>query len=64
MLATQVIASKRDGKALTAEEIAYFIEGYTEGRIPDYQASALAMAIFLKGMETDEVCPDRVWATF
>ncbi len=55
MLATEVIATKRDGKALSSDEITYFIKGYTEGSIPDYQASALAMAIFLKGMETDEL---------
>lgn len=40
-----VIAKKRDGKHLTEEEIQFFIEGYTDGSVPDYQASALAMAI-------------------
>ena len=42
-----VIAKKRDGKELTDEEICFFIKGYTDGTIPDYQASALAMAIYL-----------------
>jgi len=49
-----VIAKKRDGGKLTKEEIDYFIEGYTTGDVPDYQASALAMAIFLKGMDAEE----------
>lgn len=45
-----IISKKRDGQALTKEEIDFFITGYTGGEIPDYQASALAMAIFLRGM--------------
>lgn len=49
-----VIAKKRDGGKLTKEEIDFFITGYTKGEVPDYQASALAMAIFLKGMDTEE----------
>ncbi|MBE6788893.1 MAG: pyrimidine-nucleoside phosphorylase [Ruminococcaceae bacterium] len=52
-----IIAKKRDGLALLKEEIEFFISGYTSGEIPDYQASALAMAIFLKGMTDEEtVC--------
>ncbi len=49
-----VIENKRDGKKLTKEEIDFFITGYTKNEIPDYQASALAMAIFLQGMDAEE----------
>ena len=49
-----VIKKKRDGFALTKEEIDFFIKGYVEGIIPDYQASALCMAIFYKGMTEEE----------
>lgn len=50
----QIIAKKRDGGALSAAEIAWFVEGFTRGEIPDYQMSALAMAIYLRGMEDGE----------
>ena len=49
-----IIRKKRDGEVLTNEEIAFFVKGYTEGSIPDYQASALCMAIFYKGMTHEE----------
>ena len=49
-----VIKKKRNGEELTKEEIHYFISGYTEGSIPDYQASALLMAIYFKGMSKVE----------
>lgn len=49
-----VIAKKRDGGVLSAEEIAFVISGYTEGEIPDYQMSAFLMAAFLKGMTAQE----------
>ncbi|GAA0481573.1 pyrimidine-nucleoside phosphorylase [Salinibacillus aidingensis] len=49
-----VITKKRDGKALTKEEIDFFIEEYTQGNIPDYQASALCMAIFFQDMTEEE----------
>jgi pyrimidine-nucleoside phosphorylase len=49
-----VIAKKRDGIELSRDEIEYFITGYSEGTIPDYQASALLMAIFLRGMNRRE----------
>ena len=49
-----VIRKKRDGKALSTEEIVFFIEGVTSGRIADYQISALLMAIYLNGMNHDE----------
>ncbi len=54
MLMTDIIEKKRDGYTLTREEIDFFIKGYTEGTIPDYQASALCMAIYLKGMTDEE----------
>jgi pyrimidine-nucleoside phosphorylase len=50
----ELIAKKRDRGKLSEEEIDYFISGYTAGDIPDYQASALLMAIFLNGMDADE----------
>lgn len=49
-----IIAKKRDGKELTSEEISFFVKGYTDGTIPDYQASALAMAIFFQDMTDQE----------
>lgn len=49
-----IILKKRNGFELTKEEIDFFIKGYTEGSIPDYQASALLMAILFKGMTDDE----------
>lgn len=49
-----IIANKRDGKVLTDEEIAFAIKGFTDGSIPDYQMSALMMAIFLQGMTDHE----------
>ena len=54
MRAVDVIQGKRDGRELTGEEIAFFVEGYTRGSIPDYQASALAMAVFFRGMTAAE----------
>ncbi|MCD8203587.1 MAG: pyrimidine-nucleoside phosphorylase [Coprobacillus sp.] len=55
MRMVDIITKKRDGGILTREEIHYFIEGYTRGAIPDYQASALCMAILFKGMNNDEI---------
>ena len=49
-----LILKKRNGGILTREEIAFFIDGYVDGSIPDYQASALCMAIFFRGMTDDE----------
>src|SRR5947207_6619863 len=54
MRAVDVIESKRDGRELTRDEIAFFVQGYTRGEIPDYQASALAMAVFFRGMTAAE----------
>ena len=49
-----ILHKKRDGLPLSDEEIAWFVAGYTAGDIPDYQASALLMAIFLRGMTETE----------
>ncbi|MBE6751246.1 MAG: pyrimidine-nucleoside phosphorylase [Ruminococcaceae bacterium] len=49
-----IIKNKRDNKELTNEEIKFFVKGYTDGNIPDYQASALTMAIFFNGMTEKE----------
>jgi pyrimidine-nucleoside phosphorylase len=49
-----IIMKKRNGAELTEEEIQYFIEGYTKGEIPDYQVSALMMAIFFRKMTQRE----------
>lgn len=49
-----IIHKKRNGGELTAEEIKFFIKGFTSGEIPDYQASALMMAIYFRGMNESE----------
>ncbi|MBP1969664.1 pyrimidine-nucleoside phosphorylase [Virgibacillus natechei] len=49
-----IIEKKRDGHSLTQEEIQFFIEGYTNNEIPDYQASALLMAIYFQDMTQEE----------
>src|SRR5690554_3079381 len=49
-----IIQKKRDGQALTTEEIQYLIRGYTAGEIPDYQMSAWAMAVYFQGMTSKE----------
>lgn len=49
-----LIIRKRNGEALTKEEIDFFVEGYTKGEIPDYQVSALMMAIYFQGMSMEE----------
>jgi pyrimidine-nucleoside phosphorylase len=54
MRMVDIIIKKRDSCELSQEEIDYFIQGYTNGEIPDYQASALAMAILLNGMTSCE----------
>ncbi len=54
MRAVDIIAKKRDGQALTSEEIKFFVNGYAAGEIPDYQASAWCMAVLLKGMTDAE----------
>jgi pyrimidine-nucleoside phosphorylase len=54
MRAVDIIAKKRDGLPLTAEEIDFFVQGFTKGEIPDYQAAAWLMAIYLRGMNEQE----------
>ncbi|WP_312476049.1 pyrimidine-nucleoside phosphorylase [Neobacillus sp.] len=54
MRMVDLIEKKRDGQELSTEEINFIITGYTDGSIPDYQVSALTMAIFFKGMTEKE----------
>lgn len=54
MRMVDIIEKKRDGQELTTAEINFFIEGYTKSEIPDYQASALAMAIYFQDMNDRE----------
>ena len=49
-----IIAKKRDNQKLDKEEIEYFVKGYTNGEITDYQAAALIMAIYINGMDDEE----------
>jgi pyrimidine-nucleoside phosphorylase len=59
LLPAQIIQKKRDGHALTEEEIRFFIHGFTRGELPDYQMAALAMAVCFRGMNFDET----LWLT-
>lgn len=54
MRAIDIIEKKKKGHALSKNEIDFFIEGYTNNEIPDYQMSSLLMAIYFQGMNTDE----------
>ncbi len=54
MRAVDIIAKKRDGLELSSAELKFFIAGYTQGEIPDYQASAWCMAVLLNGMTDTE----------
>ena len=54
MRMVDIIEKKRNGEELTTPEIRFFVEGYTDGSIPDYQASALCMAIYFKDMTDRE----------
>ncbi len=54
MRAVDIILKKRQGKSLSKEEIDYLIKGFTDGNIADYQMSAFAMAVFFKGMTSEE----------
>jgi pyrimidine-nucleoside phosphorylase len=54
MRAVDIIARKRDGRPLTAEEIDFLVQGFTQGRIPDYQVAAWLMAVVLRGMDRQE----------
>ncbi|MCQ2772301.1 MAG: pyrimidine-nucleoside phosphorylase [Bacilli bacterium] len=55
MRMVDIIEKKRDGGTLLEEEIRFWIKGYTEGSIPDYQSSAMAMAILFRGMDKNEI---------
>ena len=55
MDARSVIETKRDGATLSREQIEFFIQGFVSDDVADYQAAALLMAIFLRGMEQDEL---------
>ena len=61
MRAVDIIIKKRDRESLSRAEIDFFVKGYASGEIPDYQASALAMAILLNGM-TDQETTDLTLA--
>src|SRR6187549_71776 len=54
MRAVDIIIGKREGRALERAEIDFFVKGVTDGSLPDYQASALLMAILLRGMTAEE----------
>ena len=54
MTAYEIISKKRDGFELNEDEISFMVNGYAEGRIPDYQMSAWLMAVFLRGMNAQE----------
>ncbi|MBR6479209.1 MAG: pyrimidine-nucleoside phosphorylase, partial [Clostridia bacterium] len=49
-----IIKKKRDCGELTTEEINFFVDGYVDGSIPDYQASAFCMAVYFSGMSARE----------
>ena len=49
-----IIQKKRDGKELSKQEIEFFISGYVKGEIPDYQASAMLMAMYINGLNDKE----------
>ena len=51
----EIIAKKRDSKKISKEEINYFIQGYCNGEVSDYQAAALIMAIYINGMQEEEI---------
>ncbi|MFS0562024.1 pyrimidine-nucleoside phosphorylase [Terribacillus sp. 179-K 1B1 HS] len=54
MRMVDLITKKRDGGTLSKEEISFFVQGYTKGDIPDYQASAFLMTIYFNGMTEEE----------
>ncbi|MFT8318160.1 MAG: pyrimidine-nucleoside phosphorylase [Sporolactobacillus sp.] len=55
MRMVDIIIKKREGQELSPEEIGFFIDGYVNGSVPDYQASALTMAIYFQGMTDREI---------
>ena len=54
MLPQEIIRAKRDGRKLASDEIEAFIAGLTSGAVTEGQAAAFAMAVFFRGMDTDE----------
>ena len=54
MNATRIIECKRDGRPLSESQIAFLIDGYVDGRVPDYQMAAFAMAVYFQGMDDTE----------
>lgn len=50
----ELLMAKRDGGALSSEEIRALVEGFVQGKVPDYQMTAFAMAVFFRGMTRDE----------
>ena len=50
-----IIQKKKDGRPLSKEEIKWFVDGYVKGDIPDYQVSALLMAIYFQGLNKEEI---------
>src|ERR1035437_10409405 len=59
LLPAQIIQKKRDGNALSEDEIRFFVNGFTDGKLPEYQMAALAMAVCFQGMSFDET----MWLT-
>ncbi len=55
MNAVEIIEKKRDGEPLSGDEIRFFVDGYTRGDIPDYQAAAWCMAVYIRGMSHAEI---------
>ena len=55
MRAVDIIEKKRDGHTLSTQEIAWFLDEYLEGKVPDYQMSSFLMAVYFNGMEKDEL---------
>src|SRR5574344_920767 len=55
MRMVDVIEKKKNGEKLTKDEIRFFVDGYVKGEIPDYQVSALLMAIIFRGMADEEI---------
>ncbi|MDH3707375.1 MAG: thymidine phosphorylase, partial [Acidimicrobiia bacterium] len=58
MTVVELIERKRDGGTLTADEIRWLIGGYVDGAVTDYQMAAMAMAVFIRGLDGDELA---VW---
>ncbi|HDL10035.1 MAG TPA: pyrimidine-nucleoside phosphorylase, partial [Candidatus Omnitrophica bacterium] len=55
MRMVDIIKKKRDGNKLSPEEITFLIKGYTLGNIPDYQVAAFLMAVYFRGMDSEEM---------